>query len=648
MDCQEFINRLKGVCDEFGTDGPSAERRYAFFLGAGCSVSSDIPSAATLVRDHWIPRLCRIKHPGRKDYEAFAREAFDGYEPDNAAAFYGRLIDELFVTANDRQGEIERLCDGKFPGFGYAALARLVAHKSTAFNVVLTTNFDDLMADALYLYTSARPLVIHHESLATYIRPTRMRPLIVKLHGDSRLSPKNTHAETESLNDDLCKHISMLLNDRGLIFMGYGGGDASIHALLEDLPDEALPSGISWLSRTEPEGAVREWLRKRKGIWVKVTDFDEFMLRAYASFGMKHPSKVEFDKMFGKYYETFRKLGEKIDKPKEGPPDAMLRGVLDAAREALPEGYNEIARGEAMADTQPAEAERLLTDVAKRHGGSVASQLAAARSLRDKLGKHREAVPAFEIALEQAIRESGSNSSEAAIVRSELAFARWTIGDYRQASDDIERSIEWEESQSPRDERLLAICYSNRARIRRSVGNLQGAAEDIQRSIDFEEARFPQDDIALSICYSIRAEIRLYQDDLVRASQDIQRSIDLLQEETPQNERRLSTYRIIRANIRDGLGEFDSALQDIEYGIQWLSVRQPDNHFKLAGARDTEARILAALDRWNDAEQAIAASLEHHERAFGPDHTWTQRARAWQADIAAKRVPPRWYETEPK
>ncbi|MFN9131700.1 MAG: SIR2 family protein [Phycisphaerales bacterium] len=220
MDSQEFINRLKGVCDSVHQDNPSSDSRYAFFLGAGCSVSSGIPAAGALVRDSWIPRLCKIKAPQRTDYAAFAKEQFPGYDPDRASSFYGQLIDALFITPNDRQREIEQLCEGKFPGFGYAALSKLVAHKSTAFNVVLTTNFDDLMADALYLYTEARPLVIHHESLAAFIRPTRMRPLVVKLHGDSRLSPKNTREETEDLGENLAKHIAMLLNDRGLIFMG--------------------------------------------------------------------------------------------------------------------------------------------------------------------------------------------------------------------------------------------------------------------------------------------------------------------------------------------------------------------------------------------------------------------------------------------
>ena len=129
-----------------------------------------------------------------------------------------------------QQREIERLCDNKFPAFGYSVLAALMEHTKAngTFNVVLTTNFDDLVADALYLFTSIRPLVIHHESLAGYIRPTRTRPLIVKIHGDNHLSPYNTPQETAELPDRTNVQVRNLLHDRGLIFLGYSGNDESV------------------------------------------------------------------------------------------------------------------------------------------------------------------------------------------------------------------------------------------------------------------------------------------------------------------------------------------------------------------------------------------------------------------------------------
>ncbi|MBF8266338.1 MAG: TPR domain protein, partial [Dehalococcoidia bacterium] len=191
---EEFARRLKMM-----TEGP--DKRFSIFLGAGCSVSSGIPAAGDLVKERWLPRLCAVCDPDCKDMDTWASARFKDYDPKNPAAVYGAVMEELFLSPDERQREIEDLCDGKFPGFGYAVLASLVAMQGGHLNVVLTTNFDDLMADALYLFSAARPLVIHHESLASYIRPTRTRPLIVKLHGDNRLSPQNTADETNTLQN---------------------------------------------------------------------------------------------------------------------------------------------------------------------------------------------------------------------------------------------------------------------------------------------------------------------------------------------------------------------------------------------------------------------------------------------------------------
>lgn len=183
-------------------------KRIAFFVGAGCSVSSGIPAARALVEQHWLPRLRDRHAPSRQDLLSWAREFLPDYDPTDPAAAYGSIISKLFYWPEERQREIENLCAGKFPSFGYGCLATLVADGSGRFNVVLTTNFDDLLADALYLFTSSKPLIIPHESLASYIRATSTTPLIVKLHSDSRLSPHNTQEETSTLE----KHVEHIMS----------------------------------------------------------------------------------------------------------------------------------------------------------------------------------------------------------------------------------------------------------------------------------------------------------------------------------------------------------------------------------------------------------------------------------------------------
>jgi hypothetical protein len=353
----EFARRLRQLSEQ-------PDNRYAFFLGAGCSIASGIPSAAELVRDHWLPQLRALRAPDRHDLAAWIQEQFPDYNPKNPALHYGQVVEKLFLHPGEAQREVERLCASPFPSFGYVALACLMAlgareeispaaphtpstasHPSHppaghgpnkkshpphrhppadtqspsntpggAFNVVLTTNFDDLVQDALYLFTKTRPLVVGHEALAHFIRPTRTRPLVVKLHGDQRLAPRNTAEETRRLQDDIEAQVRILLHDRGLIFVGYGGHDASVKTMLERLPAEALPLGVYWASDEAPPAELLPWLQARDAIWVKGGgDFDELMLLVCDAFELELPTHRAFEDLFDKYRASFRRLTDRLD-----------------------------------------------------------------------------------------------------------------------------------------------------------------------------------------------------------------------------------------------------------------------------------------------------------------------------------------------
>ncbi len=258
MDVEEFVRRFKNKMDE------NEDSKFVFFLGAGCSVSSGIPDAGELVRN-WLPRLKRLKTGDDNDYEDWAKEHYQGYDGTNGSLFYGNIINDLFKTSVGRQREIERFTEGKDPSFGYAVLAKLMSHKKYGrnCNAVLTTNFDDLVADALYLYTHKKPIIISHDSLVGFVRTTRMRPLVIKLHGDALLQPRNTESETSQLPSRLKEVLNNFLYETGLIFVGYGGNDKSIAEILNQLPEGSLPWGIYWIGDTIPENNIGEWLKKR-------------------------------------------------------------------------------------------------------------------------------------------------------------------------------------------------------------------------------------------------------------------------------------------------------------------------------------------------------------------------------------------------
>jgi tetratricopeptide (TPR) repeat protein len=246
-------------------------------------------------------------------------------------------MDRLFLTPGERQLEIERLCTDRKPAFGYAVLSGLMEIDDGAFNVVLTTNFDDLVEDAVLTFRRKRPLVIHHDSLAPFIRPMRMRPLIVKLHGDHQLAPRNTVEETAALDEHMSQRISTVLHDRGLIFLGYGGNDESIVAMLETLPEESLQFGVYWVSSHEPRGRFRPWLEDRRGLWVDYGNFDELMLLFRNEFDVPHPLPETYETIFGDYGEVFSKLSNAINDAPDGRPESTpLKEAVKEAEQSLP------------------------------------------------------------------------------------------------------------------------------------------------------------------------------------------------------------------------------------------------------------------------------------------------------------------------
>jgi len=351
---EEFARRLSLA-------GQTTDERFVLFLGSGCSVSSGIPAARTLVSDYWLPRLRNLRAPRRTDVAEWAREEFPEYDPADPAALYGALIAQLFLTDGDRQREIEQLCDGKWPAYGYATIAALMAREGGAFSVALTTNFDDLISDALYLFTDARPLVIQHDSLAPFIRSTRTRPMVVKLHGDQRLSPRNTAEETQVLVRDIESRVHSLLQDRGLVFIGYGGRDASILKMLERLDPSALQHGVYWVGRPETPDSMRQWLESRGAIHVKSPDFDELMVLVRDQFQLPHPGRARFDAVFKRYADDYAEISARIASLSQtGDATPALKAAAERVDRSFPDWWSAYLEASRLAASDPERADAVF------------------------------------------------------------------------------------------------------------------------------------------------------------------------------------------------------------------------------------------------------------------------------------------------
>ncbi|ESW93821.1 hypothetical protein X770_00960 [Mesorhizobium sp. LSJC269B00] len=298
----------------------SGRMDFAFFLGAGCSISSGILPASTLCL-RWIRELKRNETGNSLDFEEWYEKAKSnpGFSRKNAGAFYAKVIQERFPNPALRRMAVQDLVAQRDPAFGYYVLSALMANEAlgSRFNVVFTTNFDDLVADATFLFQHVKSLVIPHEDLASHAAASARRPLVVKVHGDANLSPLNTREETNALSLNMADAMRRKLDDRGLIFMGYSGFDRSVTRALRHLPASSLPNGVYWVNKHLPEDEeFRTWLAERRATWVQHTDFDEAMTLLHASFRLDEPNarrfKVIQENLEDESERLRRKMGRKV------------------------------------------------------------------------------------------------------------------------------------------------------------------------------------------------------------------------------------------------------------------------------------------------------------------------------------------------
>jgi hypothetical protein len=264
---------------------------YALFLGAGASLTSRVKTAEQMV-EVWRNRLYKQKATKMKYSDWLVKQ--DWYGSD---AEYGYLFSRLYDEPAQRRDYIGQILEGCYPNWGYLYLTSLL--QARIFNTVFTTNFDDLINEACYLYTDGvRPIVCAHEAGALNIRLTSTRPQIIKLHGDFLFDSilKNTGSETENLTENMRNKFAQFGQEYGLVVVGYGGRDGSVMGILENLLTDSqfFRHGIYWCLRSgdKPRMRVAALLKKDRVHPIAIAGFDELMAMMRDKAGLSLPATV--------------------------------------------------------------------------------------------------------------------------------------------------------------------------------------------------------------------------------------------------------------------------------------------------------------------------------------------------------------------
>lgn len=221
------------------------ETRYCLFLGAGASVESGGYTAPDIA---WgiLRRLY-----GTKANEELSKLFETEYgKPSN----FENVLEALGTSSAQRRDMIRDFFDTMIPSEGYQYLAALL--KAGYFHqVVLTTNSDHMLEDALYADTIIdKPLIVRtiigEELSSSRIKPKKDEIIIVKLNGDISKpdSLRITATETISLSETCERLIAHALEQQGLIVIGYRARDIGVRNALE----RSKPSqkGLYWVTKS--------------------------------------------------------------------------------------------------------------------------------------------------------------------------------------------------------------------------------------------------------------------------------------------------------------------------------------------------------------------------------------------------------------
>lgn len=289
---------LSRLLRTFGRTDPA----FVLLLGAGASHSSGIPTAGEMI-DEWkqhlfLEKKCITAKGNEELFDAWSKTEYRdwrkhwAHETGNRTD-YSLLFSYFYDQRGSRQRHIEELIDGKVPTMGYVYLAGLVF--SGFFNRILTTNFDELVSDALSRYYDVRSYSLAFDSALSSIRLDSPRPKVFKLHGDFLYdNVRNLRHELTRLDALMEEKMFRLCAETGLLVVGYGGKDASVMGPIHEMlrRGEYLKLGIHWCiqktgNELDPEvpDAVLDLVEEFPGrvhVYL-INGFDELMEDIYDS-----------------------------------------------------------------------------------------------------------------------------------------------------------------------------------------------------------------------------------------------------------------------------------------------------------------------------------------------------------------------------
>lgn len=250
---------------------------FAVLLGSGLSRSAEIPTGWEITLD-LVRRVATAQGvPEQSDWAKWYREE-TGQEPN-----YSVLLEEIASSPDERRAILHRYIEPdeqdreegrKTPTKAHHAIAQLV--RAGYVRVIVTTNFDRLMENALREQGIEPTVVASADALAGAEPLTHSRCYVLKLHGDYKDARiLNTDQELSAYPDGYNRLLDRIFDEHGLVICGWSGEwDHALRAAFLRAPNRRYP--VYWAVRRTLGSAAQELATHRAAKALPITGADEF------------------------------------------------------------------------------------------------------------------------------------------------------------------------------------------------------------------------------------------------------------------------------------------------------------------------------------------------------------------------------------
>jgi len=269
---------------------------HLFFLGAGASISSGVPSAERCIWE-WKRNIFLTRNPGLE--EQFSELSLIGvrqriqrwldqqstYPREGTPDEYGFYMEACFPIPNDRRAYFEEKVRQVQPHIGYRLLCHLA--QMDMVRAVWTTNFDALTAQAAADF-ELTPIEVGIDSQHRLSRALRKGELLsISLHGDYRYDRlKNTSKELQEQESQLQTELVRQLREAQVIVVGYSGRDVSIMDVFREAYSRSGTGSLYWCGFGSSEvpkqiGDLIQVARKNghSAFFTPTDGFDDLLIR---------------------------------------------------------------------------------------------------------------------------------------------------------------------------------------------------------------------------------------------------------------------------------------------------------------------------------------------------------------------------------